>query len=73
MLARTVIRRIYNFLKTSSNCSLSFSKRSGHEDLTSEAAGGYAVGHIVDGTMVLAKELIMSQYAAKIYENLLER
>lgn len=69
MLARTVIRRIYNFLKKHRQTALLVSqKRSGHEDLTSEAAGGYAVGHIVDGTMVLAKELIMSQYAAKIYE-----
>ena len=38
------------------------------KNLTSDATGGYAVGHIVDGTMVLAKELIVSQYAAKIYE-----
>ena len=38
------------------------------KNLTSEATGGYVVGHIVDGTIALAKELIMSQYAAKIYE-----
>lgn len=69
MLARTVVRRIYNFLKKNGQTALLVSqKRSGHEDLTSEAAGGYAVGHIVDGTMVLAKELIMSQYTAKIYD-----
>jgi KaiC/GvpD/RAD55 family RecA-like ATPase len=43
-------------------------KRSGHEELTAEAAGGYAVGHIVDGTMVLAKELIDSPYKAKMYK-----
>lgn len=68
MLARTVVRRIYNFLKKHGQTALLVSqKRSGHEDLTAEAAGGYAVGHIVDGTMVLAKELIMSQYTAKIY------
>lgn len=68
MLARTVVRKIYNFLKKQGQTALLVSqKRSGHEDLTAEAAGGYAVGHIVDGTMVLAKELIMSQYTAKIY------
>lgn len=68
MLARTIIRQIYNFLKKWYQTALIVSqKRSGHEELTAEAAGGYAVGHIVDGTMVLAKELIMSQYSAKIF------
>ena len=43
-------------------------KRSGHEELTAEAAGGYAVGHIVDGTIVLAKELIDSSFKAKLYK-----
>jgi len=43
-------------------------KRSGHEEFTAEAAGGYAVGHIVDGTMILAKELIDSTIKAKIYK-----
>ncbi len=68
MMARVVVRKVFNFLKKWYQTSLLVSqKRSGHEDLSAEAAGGYAVGHIVDGTMVLAKELIMSQYAAKLY------
>ncbi len=68
MLARTIIRQIYNFLKKWYQTALIVSqKRSGHEELTAEAAGGYAVGHIVDGTMVLAKELIMSQYSSKVF------
>lgn len=68
MLARTIIRQIYNFLKKWYQTAIIVSQnRSGHEELTVEAAGGYAVGHIVDGTMVLAKELIMSQYSAKIF------
>jgi len=67
-LARTVVRRIYNFLKKWYQTSLLVSqKRSGHEGLSAEAAGGYAVGHIVDGTMVLAKELIDTPFKAKIY------
>ncbi len=68
MMARSIVRRIFNFLKKWYQTALLVSqKRSGHEELSAEAAGGYAVGHIVDGTMVLAKELIMSQYAARMY------
>jgi KaiC domain protein len=68
MLARAVVRRLFNFLKKSYQTALLVSqKRSGHEELTAEAAGGYAVGHIVDGTMVLAKDLIDTPYKAKLY------
>ncbi len=68
MQARGVVRRVFNFLKKWYQTALLVSqKRSGHEELTAEAAGGYAVGHIVDGTMVLAKELIDSQFKAKMY------
>ena len=42
-------------------------KRSSHEELSAEAAGGFAVGHIVDGTIVLAKEIVSTQYVAKQY------
>jgi len=69
MLARGIVRRLFNFMKKWYQTALFVSqKRSGHEELTAEAAGGYAVGHIVDGTMVLAKELIDSQYKAKLYK-----
>jgi len=69
MMARTIVRRIYNFLKKWYQTSILISqKRSGHELLSAEAAGGYAVGHIVDGTIVLSKELIDSTYKAKIYK-----
>lgn len=71
MLARTVVRQLFNFMKKWYQTALFVSqKRSGHEELTAEAAGGYAVGHIVDGTIVLAKELIMTQYSAKIFGKL---
>lgn len=56
MLARTIVRQFFGFLKKWRQTALLVSqKRSGHEELTAEAAGGYAVGHIVDGTTVLAK------------------
>jgi len=69
MMARAIVRRVFNFMKKWYQTALFVSqKRSGHEELSAEAAGGYAVGHIVDGTMVLAKELITSQYAARMYK-----
>ncbi len=69
MMARTIVRRIYNFLKKWYQTTILISqKRSGHDLLSSEAAGGYAVGHIVDGTIVLSKELIDSTYKARIYK-----
>jgi KaiC domain protein len=69
MLARGIVRRLFNFMKKWYQTSLFISqKRSGHEELTAEAAGGYAVGHIVDGTMVLAKEVIDSSFKAKLYK-----
>ena len=43
-------------------------KRSGHEELTAEAAGGYAISHIVDCSIVLSKELITSRYTANLYK-----
>ena len=68
MMARIVVRQLFNFMKKWYQTALFVSqKRSGHEELTAEAAGGYAVGHIVDGSMVLAKELIMSPYQAKTF------
>ncbi len=69
MLARSIVRRLFNFMKKWYQTALFVSqKRSGHEELTAEAAGGYAVGHIVDGTMVLAKDLIDSAFKAKFYK-----
>ena len=69
MLARSVVRRLFNFMKKWYQTALFVSqKRSGHEELTAEAAGGYAVGHIVDGTIVLAKDLVDTTYKAKLYK-----
>ncbi len=69
MLARTIVRKIYNFLKKWYQTSIIISqKRSGHDAFSAEAAGGYVVGHIVDGTIVLSKEIIDTPYKAKIYK-----
>ena len=69
MLARTIVRQLFNFMKKWYQTAIFVSqKRSSHEELSAEAAGGYAISHIVDCTMVLAKELIMTQYQARIYK-----
>ena len=68
MLARQVVRQLYNFLKKWHQTALLISqKRSGHEELTSEAAGGYAVGHIVDGSLVVSKREIMRTAEQNLY------
>ncbi len=68
MLARDVVRPIYSFLKKWYQTALVVSqKRSGHEAFTAEAAGGYAVGHILDGTMVLAKQTLATAQQARLF------
>lgn len=63
VLARSIVRKVYNFLKKWRQTSLLVSqKRSASEEMTAEAAGGYGVAHIVDGTIVLYKKLILSKY-----------
>ena len=69
MMARTVVRSVFNFLKKWYQTGILISqKRSGHEELSAEAAGGYAVAHIVDGTIVVSKELITTQRQANLYK-----
>jgi KaiC domain protein len=68
MAARSIVRSIFNFLKKWYQTALLVSqKRSGHEELSAEAAGGYAVAHIVDGTIVFSKELIETKARAQLY------
>jgi KaiC domain protein len=67
--ARQVVRALFNFLKKWRQTGLLVSqKRSGHEELSAEAAGGYAVAHIVDGTFVFSKKLIQSSYDERLYQ-----
>ncbi len=68
MFARSIVRALFNFMKKWYQTALFVSqKRSSHEELTGEAAGGYAVGHIVDCTMVLSKEIVLSKTKAQNY------
>jgi len=68
MLARGVVRRFFNFMKKWHQTALFVSqKRSGHEELTAEAAGGYAVSHIVDCSIVVSKVPITTKYEERMY------
>jgi len=68
IFARQVVRQLFNFMKRWYQTALFVSqKRTGHEELTAEAAGGYAVSHIVDCTIVLAKRLIQTPAEARLY------
>lgn len=68
MLARGVVRRFFNFMKKWYQTALFVSqKRSGHEELSAEAAGGYAISHIVDCSLVLSKVTITNRYEEKQY------
>ena len=69
MQARSIVRRLFNFMKKWYQTAIFVSqKRSGHEEFSAEAAGGYAISHIVDCTIVLTKEIIMSKFAQSIYK-----
>lgn len=66
MMARDIVRSVFNFLKKWRQTGLLVSqKRSGHDALTAEAAGGYAVGHILDGSLVLAKQTVLTASQAR--------
>ncbi len=68
MLARTIVRQLFNFMKKWYQTAIFVSqKRSGHEELSAEAAGGYAVSHIVDCSIVLAKKTILTIYDERIF------
>ncbi len=68
ILARSIVREVYNFLKSWKQTALLITqKRSAQEETSAEAAGGYAVSHIVDGTIVLAKRLIETPFQSQMY------
>ncbi|MCD6331435.1 MAG: KaiC domain-containing protein [Thermoplasmata archaeon] len=69
MMARQIVRQFFNFLKKWKQTGLFISqKRSAQASESVEAAGGLAVAHIVDGTIVVDKKLVMSQREATLYK-----
>ena len=68
VMARQIVRQIFNFLKKFRQTGVLVSqKRSTQASETAEAAGGLAVAHIVDGTVVLDKKLIESRWDVSLY------
>ena len=68
MLARQIVRVVFNFLKRHNQTALLISqKRSSQGAETAEAAGGLAVAHIVDGTIVMDKKLIETKWEQALY------
>ena len=68
MTARLVVRKVYLYTKEKEVTAVFTSqKRSSHEELSAEAAGGYAVSHILDATIVLAKRLVMTQAQSNLW------
>ncbi len=69
MQARVVVRQLFNFMKKWYQTAFFVSqKRSGHEELTAEAAGGYAISHIVDCSFVLSKDIVLTPSQSKLYK-----
>lgn len=68
MIARTIVRKLYEVMKKYYQTSIFISqKRSSHEEESAEAAGGYAVPHILDCTIVLSKMVLSSKTLANLY------
>ncbi len=68
VMARQIVRQFFNFLKKFRQTALLVSqKRSAQASETAEAAGGLAVAHIVDGTIVLDKKIIESRWDVNLY------
>jgi len=68
VMARQIVRQVFNFLKKWKQTALLVSqKRSSQGMETAEAAGGLAVAHILDGTIVLEKKLITSKFDVTTY------
>ncbi|MCX6773612.1 MAG: KaiC domain-containing protein, partial [Candidatus Micrarchaeota archaeon] len=66
--ARQIVREIFNFMKEKKQTAMFVSqKRSSQDSMTSEAAGGLGVAHIVDGTLVLDKKVISTKYDEMFY------
>ncbi len=68
VMARQIVRKVFNFLKKWRQTALLVSqKRSSQGMETAEAAGGLAVAHILDGTIVLEKEIITTRWEQSMY------
>jgi len=69
VMARQIVRIFFNFLKKWKQTGIFVSqKRSAQAHESAEAAGGLAVAHIVDGTIVVDKKLIETKWESNFYK-----
>ncbi len=70
MTARQIVRVFFNFLKKWKQTGVFVSQKRSSQDATSpEAAGGLAVSHIVDGTIVMHKKPIETKWEMSLYNS----
>jgi KaiC domain protein len=68
VMARQIVRQFFNFLKKFRQTAILVAqKRSAQASESAEAAGGLAVAHIVDGTIVLDKKLVETRWDVNLY------
>ena len=68
VMARKTVRQIYNFLKKFRQTALLVSQKRSANNGGAEAAGGLAVPHILDGTIVFEKKVIESRWDENLYK-----
>jgi len=69
VMARKIVRILFNAMKEYRVTALFISqKRSAHDIESAEAAGGLAIAHIVDGTIVLTKKVITLKWESELYK-----
>lgn len=68
MKARSIVRQIYSFAKHHRQTTILVNqKRSGHDEISAEAAGGFAVAHIADVNIVLWKVTVTKKWEVQLY------
>jgi len=68
MKARSIVRQVYSFAKERRQTTILVNqKRSGHDEISPEAAGGFAVAHIADVNIVLWKFTVTKKWETEIY------
>jgi len=67
--ARNTVRALYNLMKKYYQTALFISQKRSIQELDSaESAGGLAISHIVDGTIVMSKKVINSRQDESLYK-----
>lgn len=68
VMARYIVRRIFQFCKNLSLTAFLISQKREDSPFSSKSAGGMAISHIADCNIILSKIIISTAYEKKIYE-----